>query len=194
MWALSATSSAKRSSGFVIIFRFYFALIHARLKRWPSVLEWSLTPVVDEPKACFDSIEKKTPKTVWASTQPCLVYTFDFKWARNTTIILDGYPFVCMKKLQTLNIFGGHPIFSCIENSPSLLTKLKALVRAIKAMCNSILCLLNLLCVCRREKIILVVNSLDLNPHWDSGYTHLASCWSQGRTTFAKALPAFARR
>ena len=68
---MNVASSVKRRSRIVTTFRFRFALGLARLKSRPSVLVWSLIPVVDEPKACFSSNEKKIPNRVGASTQPC---------------------------------------------------------------------------------------------------------------------------
>ena len=72
-WATSAASSGKRWSRVLIIFRFRFALRRARLKRRPPILVCSLIPIVDELKVLnfFNSIEKKIPKRVGASTQPC---------------------------------------------------------------------------------------------------------------------------
>merc|ERR1712096_161117 len=93
-----------------------------------------------------------------------------------------------------LKRFGGHPIFNNIANSPSLLTRSKALVRSMKAIYKGTFCSLHFSCSCRTEKIISVVERLDLNPHWDSGYTLSASFCRRGRTTRAKALPATPRR
>ena len=50
---------------------FHFALRHATLKRLQSVLVWGLIPRDEDPKANLNSIEKKIPKRVGASTQPC---------------------------------------------------------------------------------------------------------------------------
>ena len=52
-------------------FTFRVALRRARLKKLPSVLVSSLIPRDEDPKARFKSIEKKIPKRVGASTQPC---------------------------------------------------------------------------------------------------------------------------
>ena len=67
-WATSSASLAKRRSRIVTIFRFHFALRLARLKCLLSVLVWSLIQDVEEPKASFNSIKKKIPNRVGAST------------------------------------------------------------------------------------------------------------------------------
>ena len=64
-----------------------------------------------------------------------------------------------------LKSFGGHPIFNNIANSPSLLTRSKALVRSMKALYKRRFRSLHFSCSCRTEKIISVVERLDLNPH-----------------------------
>ena len=63
-----------------------------------------------------------------------------------------------------------------------------------KAVYKGTFCPLHFSCSCRAEKIISVIQRLDLNPHWDSGYTLSASFCRRGRTTLAKALPATPRR
>ena len=44
-------------------------------------------------------------------------------------------------------------------------------------------------CNWRTENFISVVDRLDLNLNWYSGYTLSASFWNRGRITLAKALP-----
>ena len=84
----SAASSAKRRPSSVIVFRSRFALkeksplcsvyplqltsLRASLEMRSSVLVWSFMPAVDEPKERFNSVVKKIPKRVGASTQPLL--------------------------------------------------------------------------------------------------------------------------
>ena len=54
----------------MVFFTFDFAFRRAELNRSPSDLIWSLTRIIDEQIARFNSIEKKIPKRVRARTQP----------------------------------------------------------------------------------------------------------------------------
>ena len=94
-WATSAASSAKSRSRTVIFFTFDFVFRRAGLNRSPSDLVCSLTPIVDEQKERFSSIEKKALKRVggrsrtlpyfWSQTnQKCyhhiVQFTFLLMW------------------------------------------------------------------------------------------------------------------
>ena len=193
-WATSAVSSAKRRSRTVKIFTFRFALRRAWLKRLPSVLVWSLIPRDEHPKPRYNSIENKIPKRVGASTQPCFtpfVISNELETLPSHWIVVLVFMW---KDYTMLKRLGGHPIFSNIANSPSLLTRSKALVRSIKPIYKGMFCSLHFTSSCRIEKIISVVERLALNPHWDSRYTVSASFCKRGRTTRAKALPTIPRR
>ena len=101
-WATSAASSAKRRSLAVKFFTFRFALRRARLKMLPSALVWSLIPRDEDPKARFNSTEKKISKRVGASTQPCFTPFLISNESDNATIILDSRPCVCLKRLHNV--------------------------------------------------------------------------------------------
>ena len=67
-----------------------------------------------------------------------------------------------------LKRIGTHPIFNNIANSPSLVTRSKALVRSMKAIYKGTFCSLHFSCSCRTQQIMSVVKRSDLNPHCDS--------------------------
>ena len=64
-------SSAKRRSCILTIFRLRLPLRLFKLISRPSVLVQGLIPVAKESKASFNTIKKKIPNEVKASTQPC---------------------------------------------------------------------------------------------------------------------------
>ena len=98
-WAMSAASSAKRRSRAVKLFTFCFALRHARLKRLPSVLVWSLIPRDEDTKARFNIIEKKIRKELEQVCSFALSH-FWFQMNQYATIILDSRPCVSVKRLH----------------------------------------------------------------------------------------------
>ena len=155
-WATSAASSAKRRSRTVIFFTVDFAF--RRVIRRPSDLVCGLTPTVDEQKARFNTIEKKIPKRVGAITHPCTGYPPLL--IVNDSKTLPSYwtvAFVLVwKDFTMLNRLGGQPIVISIANSPSLITRSKALVRLMKAIYKGTFCSLHFSCSCRIPKIMSV--------------------------------------
>ena len=69
--AVRAASSANSISLISTFRTSVFARRRARLKRFPSLLVWRYTPSSDWLKAQDSSGEKKMPKSVGKSTQPC---------------------------------------------------------------------------------------------------------------------------
>ena len=99
------------------------------------------------------------------------------------------------KDFTMLKSLGGQPIFNNIANSPPLLTRSKALVTLVKAIYKGKFYSLHFSWSCRTEKMMSMVERLDLNPHCDSGYTISANFCRRGRITcdlknFLKPLPA----
>ena len=85
-------------------------------------------------KACFRSTEKKTPKRVGASTQPCLT---PLQMLNASDMLPSKRTVPCMllwKDSRKLRSFGGQPMRGRILKRPSLLTRSKALVKSMKAM------------------------------------------------------------
>lgn len=68
-----AASSAKSIPRMRTEVSFVFARRHAMLNSLPSARVWMQTPSMQSLKACRRSNEKKTPKSVGASKQPCSV-------------------------------------------------------------------------------------------------------------------------
>ena len=122
-WATSAAPSAKSRYCTVIFFTFDFAFRRTGLNKRPSDLVCSLTPTVDEHKARFNSIEKKTTKVVGVRTHHCVTLLLIV----NNSETLPSYwtiAFMLMwKDFTMLKRLGGQPIFNNIANSPSLLTR-----------------------------------------------------------------------
>ena len=189
-WATSAASSANSRSCKVIFFNFDFTFSRAGLNRSLSDLVCNLTHIVDKQKAHFSSIEKKIPKRVGATTQPC----FTPLLMVNKSEKLPSYwtvAFVFMwKDLMMFKRLGEQPIFNNIANSPSLLARLKALVRSMKGIYKSMFCSLYFSCSCCTEKIMSVMELWDLNPHYNSGNTLLNNFCRQEMITCASFLPA----
>lgn len=82
--------------------------------------------------------------------------TPDVEGFRHAALILDGCLHVIMKGSNQAMQLCGQPIFRRMLNSPSLLTRLKALVRSMKAMSRGLCCSLHFSCGCQREKIIII--------------------------------------
>ena len=185
-WDTSAASSAKSSSRKLIFFTFDFAFRRAGLKRLLSDFVCSLTPKVDEQKARFNSIEKKTPKRVGARTHPCFTPLMVVNDSETLPLYWTVAFLLVWKDFTMLKRLGGQPIFNNIVNIPSLLTRSKVLVRSMKAIYKDMFCCLHFSCSCRTQKIISGVERWDLNLHCDSGYTLLANFCRRGRITRAK--------
>ena len=101
--------------------------------------------------------EKKIPKRVGASTQPCLT-------PQRILIASDMLPsnrtVPCMllwKDSRKVRSFGGQPIGGRILKRSSLLTRSKALVKSMKAMKRACCCSLRFFCSCLTEKIVSTV-------------------------------------
>ena len=114
----SIVSKEHISYGDLFTFRFVFK--RAGLKRRPSHVVSSLNSKVDEQKARFNSIGKN-PKNGWYKDASLLYPTFNSKWIRNITIILDSCLRIGMKRLQNIKNAGGQLISNNIANNLSLL-------------------------------------------------------------------------
>ena len=84
---MSVASSTKSRSRTMVYFTSRFAFRRPKLNRHPSDLVHSLTPIVDEQKGSFKSIENKIPKRVDARTNPC----FTLVWIVNGSETLPSY-------------------------------------------------------------------------------------------------------
>ena len=150
-WALSSSSSEKGSSYTVIFFTFCFAVRHAGFYRHSLNLV-CLTPTIDEQKVYFNSIERKIPKSVGARTQPCCTPLFIVNESEmsqsycRVAFVLMWIDFTLLKRLRV------QPILNIIAYNPSLLTRLKALVRTMKAIYKGTFCFLHFSCSCCTKK------------------------------------------
>ena len=126
-------------------------------------------------KACLRSTERKIPKRVEASAQPCLT---PLRMLSAPDMLPSNRTVPCMllwKDSRKLRTFGGLPIRGRILKRPSLLTRSKALVKSMKTMKRGCCCSLHFSCSYLTEKIISTVERWDRKPH-DSEYTLSASC------------------
>ena len=148
---------------------FVLALRPPRLKSLPSDLVRRQILSNAVPKACLKSRAKKIPKSVGARTHPRLTSLRMPKGLEELPLNCT-FPFMFVwKDSIILCNFGGQPIFGRIWKRLSLLTRLKAFVRSMKATYKGICCSLHFSWSWRREKTVSIVDLPAQKPHCDSG-------------------------
>ena len=142
------------------------------MKILPAVLLWSLISRDEDPWARFNSIEKKIPKRVGARTHtfftPLLI--------SNKSEKLPSYCLCfCVKRFHNVEVIWGISNNQQYRKQSFPTYQIESFRKINESDIQRQVLFIAFFLQLSYRKIISVVERLDLNPHWDSGYTLSAS-------------------